>query len=373
MASAFQGLAEIEDSFASAALDPSRWNASMDTAAGATGSLGALMLPMKGRLPLFPLSAAMHPIIDAYIREDWVHRDERYRSTPTLLTRSVSTDFDFTTPEEMRRLPYYQEFLAPHGMCWFAGVRVGDGEDVWVLALQRSKTQGPFTPTEVRRLVMLSRRLSSAAELARAFGFARMEAALEAFEASGSAVAMIGATGEVIRLNRSAERLLGEDLKIVKGRIVRADRDLTAALDRALHALIWSRGADALHPPVVLPRQMGRPVLAYPSRRPGVAQAAFAQCHGFVVFVDLEARIAAPERDLVLAFGLTPAEARVASGLLGGASVEAVGDKLSIARETARNQLKSVFQKTGAHGQGQLVSLLARAGRPPREAAGRGD
>ena len=139
---------------------------------------------------------------------------------------------------------------------------------------------------------MLSRKLSSAAELARAFGFARMEAALDAFETSGSAVAMIGRFGEVVRLNRSAERLFGQDLQVVHGRIVCADRNATAALDQALHALIWS-WADALHPPVVLPRKMGRPVLAYPSRRPGAARAAFAQCHGFVVFVDLETRIAA--------------------------------------------------------------------------------
>jgi DNA-binding CsgD family transcriptional regulator/PAS domain-containing protein len=368
MASAFRDLAEIEDSFASAAVDPSRWNAAMDTAARATGSFGAIMLPVKGRLPLFPLSAAMHPIMDAYVREDWVHRDVRYRSTPALLARGVSTDFDFTTPEDMRRLPYYQEFLAPHGLCWFAGVKVGDGEDVWVLVLQHTAAQGPFTPTELRRLAMLSRRLSGAAELARAFAFARMEAALEAFEASGSAAAIVGYLGDVIRLNRSAERLLGEDLKIVKGRIVCADSNSTAALDRALHALVWSREA-ALHLPVVLPRKMGRPILAYPSSRPGVAHAAFAQCHCFVVFVDLEARIAAPDGDLTLAFGLTPAEARIASGLLAGASIDAVADKLGIAYETSRNQLKSVFQKTDTHRQGQLVSLLARAGRLGREAA----
>jgi DNA-binding CsgD family transcriptional regulator len=198
-----------------------------------------------------------------------------------------------------------------------------------------------------------------------------MEAALEAFEASGSAVAMVGNLGEVIRLNRSAESLLGEDLKIVKGRIVCADRNSTAALDRALHALIWSREVDPLHPPVILPRRVGRPILAYPSRRPGVAHVAFAQCHGFVVFVDLEARIGARVGDLMLAFGLTPAEARVASGLLAAESIEAVADKVGIACETARNQLKRVFQKTDTHRQGQLVSLLARAGRLGREAAGR--
>jgi DNA-binding CsgD family transcriptional regulator len=34
--------------------------------------------------------------------------------------------------------------------------------------------------------------------------------------------------------------------------------------------------------------------------------------------------------------------------------------KLSIARDTARNQLKAVFAKTNTHRQGELVALLSR-------------
>jgi hypothetical protein len=46
-----------------------------------------------------------------------------------------------------------------------------------------------------------------------------MEAALEACEASHSAVAMINRLGEVIRLNRCAKRLLVPDLQIVCRRV----------------------------------------------------------------------------------------------------------------------------------------------------------
>jgi len=58
------------------------------------------------------------------------------------------------------------------------------------------------------------------------------------------------------------------------------------------------------------------------------------------------------------AFGLTPAEARLVALLAGGVSVTDAADRLGIVRETARNQLKSVFAKTGTHRQPELVSLV---------------
>jgi hypothetical protein len=51
-----------------------------------------------------------------------------------------------------------------------------------VLSLQRSIRQGPFSPAEVKELAVLSRHLAGTAELARAFGSARVDAAMQAFE-----------------------------------------------------------------------------------------------------------------------------------------------------------------------------------------------
>jgi PAS domain-containing protein len=192
-----------------------------------------------------PISESMQPTIDAYVRQDWVHRDERYRSLPVFMRRGVACEFDFTTPEAMARSPFYQELLRPQGLEWFAAVKAGEGLDVWGLSLQRSLEQGPFSPQELDRLAELSRRLNGASELTRAFNFARIEAALDAFEASHSAVAMIDRSGEAVRLNRSAEHLLGPDLRIVRRRIVSWSRDATQVLDRALHDLIWLRSAEA--------------------------------------------------------------------------------------------------------------------------------
>jgi DNA-binding CsgD family transcriptional regulator/PAS domain-containing protein len=364
MAGAFGDFGTLTEAFMAAAVDPSRWDAAMDAAARSTGSVGALLIPVRGRSPEFAGSASIVPAIDAYVRNGWVHRDERYRSLPTFFRRGVACDLDFTTREEMAHSAYYQEFLAPHGLQWFAGVKVGNDEDVWYLSIQRSIADGPFGPTELDRLAALSRGLAGAAELARAFNFARIEAALDAFEASHSPVAMIDRKGEAVRLNRSAERLLGPDLKIVRRRIVSWSHDATAALDRALHDLIWRRSAESFQPPVVLPRQSGRPIVAYPSRLSNAVREGFALVQGFVVFADLDARPALLAPDLTRVFGLTAAEARLADRLLREESLDAAAENLGVSHWTARNQLKNIYLKTDTHSQGQFIALIARLGRP---------
>ena len=363
MGTAFGDFSKLTDAFMAAAMDSSRWDAAMDVAAEATGSFGALLLPVRGGTPLIPIGKSMRPTMDVYFRDGWGRRDERFRSLPTFLRRGVVSEFDFTTEAEIARSPYYQELLRPHGLQWFAGVKVGETDDTWGLMLQRTPAQGPFSPDELARLAKLSRSLAGAAELAQAFGFARMEAALAAFETSGSAVAAIDRNGAVVRLNAAAERLLGPDLAIVRRRIASFDREATSALDRALHALLWAQQPEAFRAAVVLPRRGARPILAYASRLSAQAREAFAACSGFVVFVDLDARLACSEADLARVFGLTRAEARLANALLREPSLEAAAARVGVSVATARNQLQAVFHKTETHGQAELVALLARLAR----------
>jgi hypothetical protein len=216
MSRALGALGEITEAFAAAAVDPTRWGAAMDAAARATSSFGAILVPVTGRLPVFPISDGMQAAVETYLRDGWISRDARDSPQPAFFQRGVATEFDFTTPEKMARDPYYQEFLRPHKLRWYGGVRVGARHDLWCLSIQRSIEQGPFGPHELERLSSLSHRLAGAAELARAFGFARIESALAAFEASHSPVAAIDRFGEVLRLNPGAAPLLGDDLKVIR-------------------------------------------------------------------------------------------------------------------------------------------------------------
>jgi len=103
-----------------------------------------------------------------------------------------------------------------------------------------------------------------------------------------------------------------------------------------------------------------------PFRRNGTHQSsstltnALADCQAMVILIDPDARSRTPEMTLRSAFRLTEAEARVATQLALGNSLESVADQFGIAKETARSQLKSIFAKTGVHRQAELVVVPAK-------------
>ena len=59
-------------------------------------------------------------------------------------------------------------------------------------------------------------------------------------------------------------------------------------------------------------------------------------------------------------FDLTPAEARIASLVIDGKSVDSISKIQSVSLNTVRTQLKSVFMKTGVDRQVDLVRLLGQ-------------
>ena len=66
------------------------------------------------------------------------------------------------------------------------------------------------------------------------------------------------------------------------------------------------------------------------------------------------------ERMLSVLFGLSPAEARLARGLLVGRTPEEHARHAGVGVATVRTQLHSIFSKTGVRRQAELVALLAR-------------
>lgn len=112
-------------------------------------------------------------------------------------------------------------------------------------------------------------------------------------------------------------------------------------------------------PPVSLPRTGRLPLLAYPLKLSAMTANVFSECQALLVLIDPEKRNRPPEAVLKSAFGFTTAEARLASRLATGETIETASDALGIAKDTARNQLKSIFVKTSTHRQAELVAKIA--------------
>src|SRR5262245_297212 len=228
----------VVGAFAAAAVDPSLWNNAMEVASDHLGGCGAVLFPFHGQLPWVPVSQSLAPPFEVYMQDGWINRDERDQCMPTVLARGVGSDLDFTTPGNMAKDPYYQEFLAPFNLQWSAIVRVAAADEIWVMAVQRSISQGPFQKDELAKLADLSHRLSGAAAVARTLGFARADAALSAFEISNVPTIMLYQFGCILRSNEAMNEILGPDIFIRERRVRSAQPDINNALNGAIFRLI---------------------------------------------------------------------------------------------------------------------------------------
>jgi hypothetical protein len=94
---------------------------------------------------------------------------------------------------------------------------------------------------------------------------------------------------------------------------------------------------DVLFPPVMVQRREGRPILVQVLPASGLAGALGEGARAILLLTCLDARPELPESRLMLLFGLTPAEARLAARLASGQTLEEAADALSISSGTAHN------------------------------------
>ncbi len=300
-----------------AAIDPSRWTEALETAAACTGSHGAVLLPVVGTLPIVAATASMQKSMELYVRGEWHTRDERYRGTAKFLRDGVGTDDDCMPLEARKRSPFYQEFLGACNLAGFAGVRIGRGDLVWNLSLQRTPDQGPFSATELEWLSELASTLDSIVQTSAALGLAKGESALDAFDFSERAAILLDRRGSVVRANVAAERLIGEDLQISAGRVFCRDPKSNERLTRAIKSLFWSYKPSTT-PPVIFPKASGGKFVIYPMRLPGLTTSPLSAFHAILVISDTDSMQAATAETLRGAFDLTAAESHLAAAIATG-------------------------------------------------------
>jgi DNA-binding CsgD family transcriptional regulator len=170
---------------------------------------------------------------------------------------------------------------------------------------------------------------------------------------------MLDEEGVVTEANAAAEAIFSEDVKIKERRIFVRDVVARGLLKEAIDSL---RTAPKLNPlltdPIIVQRHDKLPIILriWPCYGGGGKDADGAR---FVVTLNaLGPRPGPPAPVLAKTFGLTPSEAKLACIIARGVPPNIAAQELKISKETARNQLKSIFAKTDTHRQSELVALL---------------
>jgi DNA-binding CsgD family transcriptional regulator len=165
--------------------------------------------------------------------------------------------------------------------------------------------------------------------------------------------------GCVTDITTAADAVCDDDIKIKDRRLFVRDPEARALLKEAIDQLKTPPSLNSLaFGPVIVPRIEKLPVIVRIWPLDGPTHPSEQEVRAILTLNALGPRPGPPAAILAKMFRLTPSEAKLASIIARGASPAIAARELKISRETARNQLKSVFVKTYTHRQSELVALL---------------
>jgi DNA-binding CsgD family transcriptional regulator len=232
---------------------------------------------------------------------------------------------------------------------------------VVALSIQGTRGRGAFTAEERDRLAHVLPHITRAIELKDrlALGADVSTSLISIADALTLGILLVDARGRVLEASRVAQRILAEadGLFTASGRI---------AFRRGIDGQVFSRllttssSLDASAPTLTIPRQRSRlplSLLLAPIR--SACEPWITVTQQWIVMIQERNEIHLPEPDnLAHEWHITPAEARVACLLAGGSSVAQIAAALHVSTHTVRTQLKSVYAKTGAASQLEVVRRL---------------
>jgi DNA-binding CsgD family transcriptional regulator len=359
MSSVTRILAHIHE----AALEPALWPAALDALAAAVGAVGAACIlsdtqtgevewasfvgPSTGFKPEYVSHYAgldpYRPVLEAAPSGRWLRLSQ-------------------CMPGNYRRSEWYNDFVVKAGVGDILGARLFDSRaGTMIFGIHYGLYQERSDPLPAAQLDALFDALSKATRLhvkLCALGW-KSAVTLRALDQVAAGVIVTDRDGRVIEINRVAERIArrGDGLVLRQGRLgMRRVLD-NEKLARLIAAATADKTAASIGRMLVEGRG-GRWACILTVAPLAADLAIYPRPLALLVVADPDAHTPS-ERDLAEFFGLSPAESRLAAGLLRGKRLRDIAADSGVRITTLRTQLSSILRKVGAERQSDLVRVLS--------------
>jgi DNA-binding CsgD family transcriptional regulator len=370
MSSREDRLADLIGEVYDAALDPGLWTGMAPKIAAAfeAPSAGLVIGPALGSPYILSQTANITDKLSIEYEAHYHQHDVWAKKAMQVELSSVYLGEDLVLDAEFERSEYYQDWCSKTEAFYLVGSVIGvSSNEIAIFGVHRSRSARRFDHRDrkflecflphVRRALQLRQRLSSA-------GIER-DAAFDALERSGTATLVVGADGAILHASRDAEGLLrqADGIRTVGRRLAVNTRTASERLTALIRETVdTAAGRGKSHGGALSIVRAGRlplTILVAPFR---AAREGFgAQLPSAILFIRDPEHGAAATEILQSLFGLTPAEAAIASALAQGKTLDAITAEFRISLNTARTHLKTVFAKTATTRQAELVALLLRS------------
>lgn len=310
--------------------------------------------------PAFIVSDEQREGVEAYFEGGWFDVDFRARTEQNHPLNTLYLDHQAVSAEERLKSAVYNELYRPRRMAHYAGIRFNFNDEEWFCSASRGEERGPFSEAEGKQFLRVARTAMHAASLAGRLQQSRASGIIEGLASSGTAAVILNHDGRVSSATPAAERLFDADFGVRNG-VLWSGNPKDGAQLAGLALAARRRDSEFLHTRVLVwGRARQRPVLIRASRVAGVGLDAMPGGRVLLVLSDLASRDAVAPGELGELFGLTQAEAEIASLIADGFEIADIASRRKVVADTVRVQMKSIFRKLDINRQSDLVRMLAR-------------
>ncbi len=286
-------------------------------------------------------------------KDPWRHAAQALGSTG----RAISMD-DHVPPDRFVQTEFYNDLLRPigddTGRCM--GIEFSTSSTLLHIAVHRSLAAPEFSPADLLRMEHLfahvARVLRLRSLVARESN--HRQSLQDMIDATQLGVMVVDIGLKIVTCSNAGRAYLnGNDgIGCREGRLEIMDHRTAAAIRASVRSVIQRDHSERTT--FLCARRSGRAHYRLAVLPAGTINGAVLVIEDPVADID-HARLSSLSR----AYGLTASETQLAECLAGGLTLTEVADRRNISVETVRTQLKSIFAKTGAHRQSELVRLLS--------------
>lgn len=285
------------------------------------------------------------------------------RHARRLIREGTEHDENMLPATQIERLDFYNAVMHPLDIRHSLGFCLQHDAcgHIDVLNVNRSRTRGHYTSDDMALARRLLPHLRNVHALQRRLRTHRQRSAV--MELMDVAAWLLDARGHVVHENEIAERYLADHsfpLAVRQRKIRAISKADDPGLQKAVTAATSPVG-QRHYTSMVLHGRDGKPAslaVLHPLHAASLHWAGGSPAYALLTVRHIVAATPASLDTLRQAFGLTVAEARLATAMLEHGSLASCQDVLGKSRETLRSQLKALFAKAGCRSQAELVLKL---------------
>jgi DNA-binding CsgD family transcriptional regulator len=338
---------------------PEKWPEVLRDASKLSGSAGASLFVAREDVLAWTASRNALPVAERFVTEGWYWRGRLMSLVHDSAHPGFLRDDDICARDELEQEPVYRDFWRQVGLGFGAATAfdLPSGERVSVI-LSRLTADGPVEADAIRWLDTLRPHLARTATLSARMRLERARAAGDALALLGLAALVFGEGGRVLFANSLVEGHVGLLSWRAADRVTLTDRRADALLSEGLQRMGQpdNRGMRSFP---VRHGETGDLFVGHLVPLRLSARDIFARGAAVFVLMPINGPSAPPVELMRSLFDLTPAEARVARGLVDRRTVDEIADEFGVSPNTIRVQVRALLEKTGVHRQTDLVALLS--------------